>query len=102
MSPADFKILIATFQHVFPDSTLWLADIPDLKGICGLIGTRGSLTVDFQSLASKVAGEAVKGELDEIFLGDPYAILSSFIMGSGSLAGFAAGSPLNTDDRPRI
>jgi hypothetical protein len=40
--------------------------------------------------------------LKDVNLGDPYLLLSHFILGGEAVTRFAAGRPLNTDDRPRI
>jgi len=98
----NFRTFIATFQHVFPHSTLWMADIPSIKGIVGIVGTVEPLRIDFPQLSSRFADESLATALAEVYLEDEFSVLSSFLLGSSDLQRLAGGAPLNTDDRPRI
>lgn len=103
LSRENLDISIATFMQVFPDATLWFADVPNLKGIVGIIGTKQDpLTIDVQRLTERINEPSIKGHLAKVFYDVPQNILASYVMGNSVLQELVKGSPINTDDRPLI
>ena len=103
LSPTYLRVLLATFQKVFSDSTLWFAKYPNHKGIVGVIGTKnGTLNIDIQKLTSRMNEQARQTALKPVLLDDPHCFLTSFIMGNAGIEKVVQGADINTDDRPLI
>jgi len=98
----QFGTFIASFQHAFPNSTLWMADVPVPTGLVGIVGSTEPLHIDYQRLSSRFAHKALATVMANVFLEDEFSILSSFLLGSSDLQRLSAGAPLNTDDRPLV
>jgi spermidine synthase len=98
MSLFDFKMLIRTFQSVFPNTTVW-----DGGGHGVLLGTVGPTAFDLRRLEKMVEENPVLGrELEELGLADPANLLSCLMLDPESAAAFAGEGPINSDDRPLI
>lgn len=102
LSLEEIKIIVATFQNVFPHTSLWYGLVGESTGVIGLVGSEQELTIDFGKLAENFRDAATVKELSEVNLGNPALFLSHFIMAGDAVAEFCRGAPLNTDDRPRI
>jgi spermidine synthase len=102
LSPANFKTVAATFQSVFPHTTLWYGMIGDDIAVVGLVGTETKFSIDEKNLASRMQNSGLSAELREVNLQSPALLLSHFVLGDDALAAFSRGQPLDTDDRPVI
>jgi spermidine synthase len=102
LSLVEIKTIIATFQSVFPHTSLWYGLIGESTAVVGCIGTEQELAIDFTRLAEKCREPSLVKELVEVNLGSPYLLLSHFIMADGPVTDYCRGQPLNTDDRPVI
>ena len=67
-----------------------------------LIGSAEPHGLDYARLRAAVARPAVRAALNRVEMGGPQQLLSTFLLSGMELAGYTAGAPLNTDDRPRI
>ncbi|MGH8516138.1 MAG: spermidine synthase, partial [Panacagrimonas sp.] len=98
------RLIVASFLHVFPEGAAVLASNSLETPVIGLVGRpadagkRDSLSAA-QARVTRGSSAAV---LAEVGIDDSYALLGSFVAGSASLARFASGAPLNTDDHPRV
>ncbi|MBN1629672.1 MAG: fused MFS/spermidine synthase, partial [Thermoleophilia bacterium] len=98
MSLFDFKMLIRTFQSVFPDATVW-----DGGGHGVLLGTVGPTVFDIDRLRQMVEANPALGEaLAGLGLADPADLLSCLMLDPRSAAEFAGEGPINSDNRPLI
>ena len=93
----DYRTILRTFRSVFPHATLWLTNDYTL-----IVGPVQKLRLDWELLETKLAAPAVRRSLEGVDLGDPYALLSCFLLDERALADYAGDGPLNTDDHPRI
>ena len=93
----DYKTILRTFQSVFPHASLWLTNDYTV-----VLGTVQPLYLDWQQLQQKLRVPKVRRSLEGVDLGDPFAILSCFLMDAGTLRRYAGEGPLNSDDRPHI
>jgi spermidine synthase len=98
----EIKIIVATFQSVFPHTSLWYGLIGESTAVVGCIGAEQPLAIDFAKLAEACREPLLVKELREVNLGNPDLLLSSFIAADGTVSNFCRGRPLNTDDRPLI
>jgi spermidine synthase len=97
MSPEDLRTVIATFQTVFPHTTVWQDTFGrDLF----LLGSENPLNIDLGRLVRRAALPGVKKDLARIDGDEPLRLLNRFVMDEAAAARFARGAGLHTDDRP--
>ncbi|MGE4653354.1 MAG: fused MFS/spermidine synthase, partial [Myxococcota bacterium] len=99
-SPAEFAMVVRTFQQVFPHSSLWIDRIYGETSV--LLGSMKKLSIDLPNFLDKAMHPPVRADLAELGLEDPGLLLSSFLMGEEILRVFARDADLNTDDRPLL
>ncbi len=97
--PGDsLKLIIKTFQSVFPHSSLWLT-----RQAMVLIAAPEPLRIDYKRFKAYFdAGGELGQDLRLVGLDNPITFLNSFLMGERKLAAFAGDLPVNTDDMPLI
>lgn len=98
LSETDLRLLIRTFTSVFPDATLWLVGRGDVL----LIARRDGAPPDLSALARHWTRGQVDRDLADASVFDPFSLLSLFVTGGGRLRAYAAGTSIETDDRPRV
>ena len=97
LPPKSLKIILRTFQEVFPESSLWMT-----RWAFVVIGSPQPLKIDFQTIKRHFDQPQVRRDLETYLLDDPYDFLTLFVTGKEGLARYTAGYPLNTDDRPLV
>jgi spermidine synthase len=102
LSLAEIQTIVKSFKSAFPNTSLWLGMIGNSVPVLGCIGTDQKLTVDFQQLLDKYRNPRLNERLAQINLGDPYLLLSNFIMEGKAIDRFCGNQPINSDDRPII
>ena len=104
LSIADYKIILRTFQSVFPHASLWIPHGINETGIHSgytlLVATPRKLAVDVESLRRKLSIPAVTADLQPWGLDDPVGILETFVTGEEALRQWIGDGPINTDDLP--
>ncbi|MGQ9629366.1 MAG: fused MFS/spermidine synthase [bacterium] len=101
ISEGDFKMMLRTFQSVFPHTSLWYAN-NSLNKHALLVGTEEKLKIDFKMLKGKLWDEKIGRDLSDIHIDDIYALLDSFVMDEESVKLYVGPGALNTDDHPRL
>ena len=105
-SPDEFRTMVATFHHVFPQCVLWYNTSELL-----LIGSKQRpLTFSWRALTPLIATNArLKKDLDfaywggkPYYLSQPVVLLAGFLCGPRQLAELSTGSDLYRDDRPYL
>jgi spermidine synthase len=96
MSPEDLKIIVNTFKTVFPHSTIWYTVLGDIF----MIGTKEKLVIDYLHLAERYNIPAIREDMHLLDIREPLALLSCYLLDEKGMERFAAGAPINTDDRP--
>jgi spermidine synthase len=102
---ATLRSIVRSFQVAFPEARAVLATNSLLTPVIGLVGHAGMPQRDPAALraALHAAAQGAEDAVPAAFgYGDEMALLGSFVAGPGSLARFAGGAPLNTDDRPVV
>ena len=99
----SLQAIIRTFLATYPDGSAWLNHYSVRTPMLALIGH----AVDpVQSPASilreRLAQADVAVVTRPVGIGQPLDVLGQFVGGPQALAAFAAGAPLNTDDRPFV
>ena len=97
LPPDDYKTIVRTFQHVFPHATLWRSNNYSI-----MVGTMQPQAIDLEVLKSKMAPPRVHRSLENIDMGDVFALLNSLVLDEIALRRYVGEGPLNTDDHPYI
>jgi len=98
ISNRDLKSIVATFMSVFPNGTLWLVGDADVL----LVGSAEPLDARLGGIASAMQRPGVAADLATVAVKSPFAVTSLFIAQGDALAAWAAGEPLQTDDRSAL
>ncbi|MGE3511521.1 MAG: fused MFS/spermidine synthase [Vicinamibacterales bacterium] len=98
LAETDLRLLIRTFTSVFPNATLWLVGRGDVL----LIARRDGAPPDLSALARHWTRNQVDRDLADAGVFDPFSLLSLFVTGGDRLRAYAAGTAVETDDRPRV
>jgi tetratricopeptide (TPR) repeat protein len=96
MSSEDLKIVINTFRSIFPHTSIWYSILGDVF----MLGSNEELTIDYLKLAERYNIPGVREDLQRLDIREPLALLSCYLLDERDVARFAAGSRVNTDDRP--
>jgi len=100
----EFKIIIRTFQSVFPHSVLWITQGAGEQGHMGiyalLAGMPAPLKIDVGKLSERLDAEPVRRDLEPFALNTPTGFLDSFLCAEDALRKWAGAGPINTDDLP--
>lgn len=101
LSERDFKILLKTFQDVFPFTTLWYGT-NCLNRHALLIGsTDPEFKIDINVIQERISSyPSIHENLREIGIEGMYGVLSSFVLGPETIARYVGDVPVNTDNRP--
>ncbi len=97
LSTEDVRIMVRTFQSVFPHTSIWLANTDIF-----MIGTNEKLTVNYAALAKKLSRPNIKRLLSDIDLEDPAEFLATFVMNEDRVREYAGNGRLMTDDMPVV
>ncbi len=106
LSENEFKIIVATFSAVFPQTTLWANAGFETYGqvaYAKLVGTKGGpLIVDYPRLARRIAEPRVRRDLEPFGMASPAEILDLYLSGPDGVAAWTRGLPVQTDDHPLV
>lgn len=91
--------IVASFQAVFPEARAVLASNSLSTPVIGLLAGSRPLSWQPTQLQRRLSGESTVAGFG---FEDPLALLGSFVAGPRSLRQWAAGAPINTDDRPVV
>ena len=98
MSEEDYRMLIKSFMHSFPHTSLWL--INTFHAI--LIGSPSKLEIDFGRLARKMEEEKCKSDLSKVGIKNAFALLGQYVGDEDALNEYVRQVPLNSDDHPYV
>lgn len=97
LSFEDLRILIATFDDVFPHTTAWyFTQFPTHFII--LVGTPEQTLVNLPELRERM--QAVERDLRSLDVENVYELASMLLLGESDIDALVAGAPLHTDNRP--
>lgn len=98
ISNHDLKSIVATFLSVFPNGTLWLVGDADVL----LVGSNEPLEGRIGGMAAAMRRPGVAADLATVAVRGPFAVTSLFIAQGDALRAWAAGAPLQIDDRSAL
>jgi len=97
LSFKDLQILIATFDEVYPHTTVWyFTQYPTHFVIA--VGTPERTSLDLDRLAERM--KQVSADLGTIRVDDAYEIAGMLLLGEQDVDDLVAGQPLHTDNHP--
>ncbi len=97
LAPEDFRSVVATFAEVYPAVSLW--EESTAGGDYLLIGSEEPLVIDPRRLRDAMRQPAVAADLGRVEISGPAGLLSHFVSGGRSMAAFADGARIQTEDR---
>jgi spermidine synthase len=92
------RMLMRTFQNVFPHATLWTTEWQETM----LLGTLDPLNVDVAAVEQQMSHPDLQRSLAEVGIPSVAQLFATFLMDEEALRAFTAGADVVTDDRPRI
>ncbi len=95
ISTADLRSVVATFAHVFPHVTLWMAGEGDLL----MVGSPEPLEPRLENVERRWNSGSVATDLQAIRINSPFVLLSMLIGGESAASRFGQDAPLQRDDR---
>jgi spermidine synthase len=98
----DLGTIVRTFLEVFPDARLWMAYLQALHPVVALAGSVGEVPLPLDRLERRIRDEAMARILDEAGFPDAREVVCLHVCGAERLRAEFGGSPLSTDDLPRI
>lgn len=102
---SEFKLILKTFQEVFPHSTLWFAQTFGSWGNSNtlLIGTDDELRIDYNKLEKDLREDEIASDLKSEGIHNVFELLDCFAMSEKGLAEYVSDQiEITTDDRPLL
>jgi hypothetical protein len=97
LAPGQFKIILNTVRHVFPEMSLWQVG----NAYCLMLAGKRPLRISPPRLAELISRKALRPFLSPLGLDNPYAVLNCFVADRRGLDRLLRNEVLiNTDDRP--
>jgi spermidine synthase len=98
ISTRDLQSIVATFASVFPDGTLWLVGDGDVL----LVGSNEPIEPRLEHLGDGWRRPGVAADLASVGVIEPFQILSLFVTHGPRLAEWAAGAPVQSDNKAAL
>ncbi len=97
LSIEDVQMLTATFQSVFPHTSIWIANADIF-----LIGSEEKLVIDFERIVERLELPNIKRLLTDTDMENPYEFLSTFMMNEDIVREYTKGFEPISDDLPVV
>ncbi len=98
MTDREVLSLIRSMVDVFPNTTLWYNNPEHLL----LLGGKLPLRISVNQVKKRLSLASVESSLQQIFLDDPYAVLSTFMVDEDGLKTLVAGIEPHNDNNPVV
>jgi len=102
LDAATLRVIVRTFQNVFPNSEAWLLRFNVEVPVVALIGWAGAPHLSPSQVESRLAATDLAVELKRMALADSLRLFGHLLADTDDLNRFAKDAPLNTDDRPHV
>lgn len=99
LSTSDLKILIASFQEVYPNMTIWLYS-RSITHFVVFVGTQAPLKVDILNLRKRMQQEKIKQDLASIGMTNEYYFASMLLLRENDIKRMVKDVKIHTDDLP--
>lgn len=97
LSTEDVRMLVKTFNSVFPHTTIWIANTDIF-----MIGSPARTNISYALLEERLAMPNIKALLREIDLEAPIEILNTFLMNEDMARAYSGNAPIITDNMPLV
>ena len=97
LHPEDFRIVLRTFQSVFPHAVLWMAPNCINKQVV-LMGSTAPLVIDWKKWQKRFAAAAPG--LATVNIGSPGDLAAALLLDEEGMARLCQGAAINSDDHP--
>jgi spermidine synthase len=94
----SFRSIVRTFKTVFPNMTFWRAG----KSDCLLVGSKGDLSIDYESFAQRIHEAKITADLHRIEIWTIPDLLAQVVMGPEGVERFAGDATIHTDDNALV
>ncbi|MFB0518649.1 MAG: spermidine synthase, partial [Acidobacteriota bacterium] len=101
LSEENFKMLLRTFQSVFPHTTVWYIN-STINPFTIVIGRTEGGKIDFSALQKGWDDRGVRLDPQVAGVEEVFHLLDYFVMGEEEVRRYAGEGPLHTDDYPAI
>jgi len=96
------RIIIRSFQAIYPDASAYLAHFSVEMPMIGLVGTNGAKSHADNWFATRINNTSFASQLGKVDLQDPASLFGLYLGGPDDLRAFAGTGPLNSDDLPLV
>ncbi len=96
------RVIVRTFQSVFPNSEAWLLRFNVEVPVVALVGWMGSPRWSPMQVEPRTASAPLGGEIKRLALADSLRLYGHLLADAEDLYRFAGTAPLNTDDNQRV
>lgn len=97
LSVEEYRMVLRTFQTVFPHASVWLNEIYTI-----VVGTPGTMRIDLQRLEKSLSRHAVRSNLAAVDIGEPLSLLSLLALDEEGLGRYTGRGRINTDGRAYV
>ncbi|TEA63700.1 fused MFS/spermidine synthase [Pseudomonas sp. CH235] len=94
----ESRSLVRSFLDVFPYANIWTSEFHEML----LVGSMEPIELDVTKISQRFQQDSVRGTLQDVGIGSPAALLSTWVTDRAGLERFAADAPAVTDDQPHI
>jgi len=101
LRPIELRMILRSFQEVFPHTSLWVAS-NCLNKHALILGSVEPPRFDFTHIRQVMSRPQIAADLAAIEIHNAYDLLDCFVCDPASIRKFVADAPLNTDDRPAL
>jgi spermidine synthase len=102
LDEATLRVIVRTFQNVFPECEAWLLRFNVEVPVVALMGWSGSARWSPNQIDQRLKATSLSQELKRLAIADSLRLFGHLLVDSEDLSRFAAGAPLNTDDNQRV
>jgi len=95
------KILVRTFQAVFPHTSVWYMS-NTVNDFVILVGTPDGLMIDLDDWRERMAEQWVAQDLAAVGLADPMRLASCLLLDEAETKAFSGSGALHTDNQPLL
>ncbi|MBN2474497.1 MAG: fused MFS/spermidine synthase [Pirellulales bacterium] len=101
LRPAELRMILRSFQEVFPHTSFWVAsNCLNKHGL--ILGSLEPLRIDFARLDAVMRRPEVAADLAAIAVEDAFDLLDCHMCDEAAIRRLVQDSPVNSDDRPRL
>jgi len=98
MSAHDFRMIVRTFQHVFPKMSLWQTAYADYL----LLGSDRPIAIPYAHVKGVLGDPKLRALLRNVMIEEPLDLLSFVAIAPKDIAEYTRGTAVNTDDNAAL